>query len=240
VAATGGAAGKKPAAPQRVLPEPSVARFEILLEEVERMVKENTSVFAQAAQDYREEHRAVTSRALTPLEAAQIASGVLDDRTPEDRTAAFQAHEGLRAYDEPQPQEVLLAAGVATAPAFLRVALRVTALVELDDTRFEEAMENGTLDGALDEGIAGLRKLSLQEARERAGAALEHFSRAAGADPKASWSLIGRSVWQALQQALSQAMPDPSGSSSLIASQPSTDGADEPSSTEPATAMPVA
>lgn len=235
--ASTGTAAKPAAVP--ALPAISVARFEEGLLLVERMVAENTSVFIQHAQDYRAEHRKATDRPLSAVEAAQIAAGVLDERSPEDRAAAFLGHEGLRAYDEPAPTEVLLAAGVATAPAFLRAALRVTALIEMPDGTFEEARELRTLNDEIDAHVETLRGLGLQEARERASAALDHFGKAAGVEPGKAWGLLARSVWQALQQAVSQLNLDQeSPSSSLIDSAANTDGPDEPSSTTPPIATP--
>lgn len=225
------------AAPQ--LPVISVARFEDALELVERMVGEHQSTFIEHGQKYRDEHRRATSRPLNAIEAAQVAAGFLDDRSPEERAAAFQQHDGLSAYDEPAPTEVLLAAGVATAPALLEATLRVTALIELPADVYEQARENEDLDGALDDQVDELRQLDLKEARTRASAALAHFADAAGVEPGKAWGLVARSVWQALSQAMSHLTQEPaSPSSSLIDSPPSTDGPGEPSSTTPRTATP--
>ena len=223
------------------LPPISVARFEEALGLVELMVAENQKTFIEHGQRFREQHRETTGRHLNAIEAVQVAAGVLDDRTPEDRAAAFQAHDGLRAYDEPGQQEVLLAAGVATAPALLHATLRVVALIELDDTEFQEARESDRLVPVLDAKVGELRQLGLKEARVRAAAALEHLADEVGVEPGKAWALVASSVWQALTQAMTQLSPGtPSGSSSLTDSPPSTAGDESRSSTAPATATPVA
>lgn len=233
------AAGPKDGAGRPTLPPITVARFEEALNLVELMVAENKRQFMQHGQDYRDEHREITSRQLNALEAAQIAAGWIDDRAPEDRAAAVQAHPDLRVHDEPQPLEVLLAAGVSTAPAFLKAALRVTALIELPTETFEEARESGQLIDALDQAAEELRTLDLKEARERATAAVEHFGEAAGARPGKGWALVARSVWQALSEAMSQMIPTSgTATSSWIDSPASTDGLDEPSSMTPPTSTP--
>lgn len=222
------------------LPVLTVARFEEALALIERMVAQDKSVFIAHAQAYREEHRDKTLRPLNAVEAASVAAGFLDERLPEDRAAAFQAHEGLKAYDEPQPLEVLLAAGLSTAPAFLRAALRVTALIELPAQTFEQAREAGQLDAAVDQQAETLRALSLDEARTRAGAALEHFGAAAGVKPGEAMGLLGRSVWQALTQAMSEVNQSmlASASSWSTDSPASTDGPAAPFSTTPRTPTP--
>jgi hypothetical protein len=198
----------------------TVGKFEALLELVERMVAENTSLFIRAGQSYKDQHRAASSRPLSADEAASVAAAVIgDDRTVEDRAVAFQASE-LRAYDEPDTLEVLAAAGVATAPAFMRVSRRVVALVEMPTDVFSEAYDAEVLDDAIDEAAAGLRDVPMDEARARAEAALQHFARAAGQDAGKGVGLLGRTVWQALQQAVGSLVTSSRSGSELLSGSP--------------------
>lgn len=224
--------GQSPAA----LPPLTVARFEQATLLMERLVDENTDVFVGRMHAYRERQRAATSRKLTPDEAASVAAGLaasLSDDADLVGVAEDVQAGGLRAVDEPGAHEVLLAAGVATAPAFLNAALRLVALIELPADTFEAAYEDDTLDDAIAAHVSTLRALDLDEARARAVSALDYLSVKAGAGSGEGLRLLARVVWQALNQAAEQMTPMiASGLSSLTDSQPPTDGPVSTSSTE--------
>lgn len=222
---------KKGDAKRVALPPITVGKFEQVGYLIERMVRENTEAFVGAGQEYRDQHRAGASRPLTAVEAVQVAAAALDDRSIEDRALAFQQSE-LRAYDEPRPVEVLVAAGVATAPAALRATVNVVALLEMPADEFEAALESGCLDEAVAERAVSLKRLELAEGRARASRALEHFAAAAGQEPGKAVGLLARTVLQALQQAIGHLTQSfPSESESLVFSPVSLDGLDETSFT---------
>lgn len=210
------------------LPPLTVARFEQCALLMERLIDENTDVFTARMVAYRDRQRAAGARRLTADEAASVAAGLAAGLGAEADLVQVaedvQAGE-LRAVDEPQPLEVLVAAGVATAPAFLGAALRLVALLELPAGVFEDAYEAGTLDAAIEDHAKELRALDLEEARARAACALDHLSVKAGAGPGEGMRLLARTVWQALQQAAEGMAPTvTSGLSSLTGSPPPTDG----------------
>lgn len=239
--ARGSGTAARPTTPK--LPPVTVARFEEAGRLLERLVEEQADVFLAAGQRYRDRHADTTRRALTPEESGQVAAALVasmdDGASIVDLTAQVQASE-LRAIDQPSPQELLLAAGAATAPALVEATRRFVALVELDPDTFEEACEADDLDRALEQPARDLRALELPEARRRAAAALDHFAIAAGASsgPEA-WALLTRTVGSAFQEAMKQLAPTlASDSSSLTGSPPPTDGNGASSSTTPPTGTP--
>lgn len=181
------------------MPKLTVARLEEALLLVEQLVSEHTDVFVKAGQDYRERHRDGTSRPLNADEIARIALGLGVNLASAD--AQIQ-EAGLTHHDEPEPQEVLLAAGVATAPAFLRAAMRLTALLEMSPDTFEDAREAGTLREAVAELVNEYGPLDVPQMRARAAAALEHLSVNTGVAPGKAWEVVTRTVTQGLGQAL--------------------------------------
>jgi hypothetical protein len=199
-------------------------------------------VFLAAGQRYRDRHASAARRELTAEEAGEIAAGLaasLD--TPADlvELAAKVQQSDLRAVPPPAPQELLFAAGLATAPALIELIRRFVALIELPAVEFEEACETYTLDDALDAPARELRNLPVEEARGRASAALEHFAGATGRTPGEAWALLARTVGSAFMEAMRQLAPTlGSGSESLTGSAPSTGGPAGPSSTTPPTATP--
>lgn len=223
-----------PKARPRALPVVVVARFEEVAKLIEVLVAEKQDVFLTAAQGFREKHRAATSRTLNAPEAAQVAAALI--RSDVEAAVLVQGSD-LRAYDEPSAKEIFVAAGLATAPAFLDACSRVTLLIEMPAEVFDAACETDTLEDAIAEARAAWRKLPMPEARERVSAALDHFAKAGGAGSAGeAWRLLTRIVMQAHQQTI-QAMT-PSDLSSLIGLPPNMDGAGEPSSTTPATPTP--
>lgn len=218
--------GRRP----RALPPITVAKLEETGKLMEQLVTENQALFLEKGQAYKDAHRDGTSRSLMAVEAAQVAAGLAkDDQDPVQIAADVQAST-LRAYDEPEQREILLAAGIGVAPAFVGAVRRVVALVEMPSDEFQEACENDTLTDAIDERARALRTLELQEARKRASAAFAHYARSAGFQPGEAWSLPVRAVWQALQDAMTH-LSAGSVSSQLIDSAASTDGTGEMSST---------
>jgi hypothetical protein len=215
------------------LPVVTVARFEAASRLIEQLVEENTDTFVGKMHAYRERQRAGSSRPLTAAEAAQVAAGLATELAAEERVKVAEDVQasGLRAVDEPSSQEVLLAAGLSTAPAFLDAALRFVALIELPADEFETAYDAGELDAALAPRIKDLRQLPLEDARERASAALDHLGTKAGVASGEGVRLLIQAMWQALQQAANQMAPTISGPSSLTDSHEPTDGPSETSST---------
>lgn len=225
-----GANGRRSDAPR--LPAIRVARFREAVALLDRLVEEKTDVFLGAAQRFRQRHHEATSRALTAVEAVQIASGILGETDQLATAEKVQASE-LRGYEDPQPQEVLVAAGMATAPAFMDAATRLVALLELPDDVFRQAREDETLDEAIDARVKELDELPMPEARARARAALDHLAKAAGASSSGeAWGLLTRTVGQAFSHAMVAFAPILQGAEhvSLTGSLPNTDGQSTPSS----------
>lgn len=221
---TGAAKTRSPRQPKdqttRVLPPITVAKFEETGKLLERVVKENQSLFIEHGQEYRTKHRAGTSRPLTPAEATQLAVAITDGEDTIKRAENMQAS-SLRAYDEPSGREILLAAGIGVAPAFIRAATDVVALIEMPPDDFEEASEDGNLDRAIKARASELRKLPLPQARERASAAFAHYAQSAGFEPGEAWGLPVQAVRQAITTAMDH-LTDASPSSQLIDSAEST------------------
>jgi hypothetical protein len=209
------------------LPPVTVAKLEETGRLLERVVATNQSLFVQKGQDYREIHRAGSSRPLSPLEAAQVAAVLADDNAVQ--TAQEVQDGSLRAYDEPDSREILVAAGLGAAPAFLEAVREVVALVEMPSENFEAACENDTLELAVAERAKLLRLLELGEARERASAAFAHYAESAGFKPGEALSLPVQAVWQALRGAMSS-LTDDSRLSQLIDSAESTAASPEATS----------
>lgn len=226
--------GTKKATGGEGLPVVTVARFEAASRLIEQLVDENTDLFIGRMHAYRERSRAGSSRALSATEAAQVAAGLATDLEASERVSVAESVQasGLRAVDEPQPMEVLLAAGVSTAPAFIDAAKRVVALLELPEDTFREAYDGGALEAATAGAVADLAHLPLPEARERARAAFAHLASQAGDASGEGVRLLIRTVWQAFQQAADQMAPSlSSGLSSLTGSPAPTDGPSETFST---------
>jgi hypothetical protein len=211
------------------LPVIDVARFEEIGHLIEQLVAENTDVFVRKGQEYRDAHREGTRRALTVEEATQLAIAAVDDRPVEQRAAAFQNEEGLYAYDQPDRREILVAAGVATAPAFVRACRKAVALIEMPTEEFWSAFDEQRLDDAIDDAANRLRRTPLPEARERTVVALEHLAAAAGDAGGKGLTVLARTIWAALLQAMDQLESTEPAPSSLIASPPATAGPSEPS-----------
>ena len=213
----------------------TVARFEAAMLLLEELVAENTDLFIGKIHEYREKHRAGTDRALSPEEAAQVAAALsvamTEGRDPVQVAADVQASD-LRAYDQPGQTEILVAAGVSTAPAFIKAALRLVALLELPEDEFEAAYDAETLPAAIDGGVKELRKLDLAEARLRAKTALELLAEKSGAEgPEGLRSLV-QVVWRALNQAVQMSPGESSGLSSLTGWDAPTAGAEETAFTD--------
>ncbi|MGH2878954.1 MAG: hypothetical protein ACRDK4_05020 [Solirubrobacteraceae bacterium] len=214
---------------QRALPPITVAKLEETGKLIEQLVSENQSLFISKGQAYKEAHREGSRRPLDPVESAQIAAAIArDGQNPVEVASEVQASD-LRAYDEPEGREILLAAGVGVAPAFVEAVRRVVALVEMPSEQFEAACESDTLEQEIETCATALRSLELPDARQRASAAFAHYARSAGFEPGEAWSLPVQAVWQALTGAMSH-LVDASASSSLIDSAANTGGDDDTSS----------
>ncbi len=208
----------------------TVARFEAAMLLLEELVAENTDLFIGKIHEYREKHRAGTDRALSPEEAAQVAAALsvamTEGRDPVKVAAEVQASD-LRAYDQPGQTEILVAAGVSTAPAFIKAALRLVALLELPEDEFEAAYDAETLPAAIDGGVKELRKLDLAEARIRAKSALELLAEKSGAESGEGLRSLVQVVWRALNQAVQMGPGESSALSSLTGWDEPTAGAEE-------------
>ncbi|HET6502102.1 MAG TPA: hypothetical protein VFG87_15205 [Amycolatopsis sp.] len=234
-----GAGARKAPARTPALPPVTIARLEEALGLIDELVDEQTDVFVAKGHEYRERHRAGTERRLTAFEASQVAAAMTSgDGLPPVTLAVAVQESDLRAYDEPEPLELLLRAGVATAPGWMDAVKRFVALIEMDPTVFREARENETLDEALTTAVAAMAYTDLDGPdgmRVRSQHALEHFAEAAGAGPGKAGGLLVRALWQAVEQATSS-LGLQRGPSSLTGSPPSTDGLSETSSTTSDTA----
>lgn len=220
---------------KRQLPPMTVGRFSEASELLERLVAEKRDVFLENANEHRRRHREMTEpRQLSPQEAGQLAAAmvevIVDGEDPVAFAERLQAS-GLRAYEEPDPRELLLAAGLSTAPALLDVVKRFVALVEMAPERFKETREAETLDEAIREDAAVLDDVELSEARERAVAALEHVQAATGSSKGKTLGLLTKLVLQAFSQAIVMSQPGTSATESSIASLVNTGGDDSTSST---------
>jgi hypothetical protein len=216
----------------------TVARFEQAMLLLEQLVDENTDLFIGKMQSFRDKHRDGTDRPLTAEEAAQVAAALSAAIEEEDRDSVALAESvqksELRAYDQPSSREVLLAAGVSTAPAFVNAALRMVALLELPETEFEAAYDAGTVEEAVDAKCVELRKLDLEEARTRASDALDLLAQKSGAGSGEGVRSLIAAVWRALNMAAEATTPsEGSGLSSLMGSLEPMGGADATSFTEP-------
>lgn len=228
-------ASKAASKPVVHLPVVSVARFEEVAKLFEVLVAEKMDVFFAAAHSARQKHRNATSRALSAVEAAQVATGL--SRSDVEAAVLVQRSD-LKAYDEPSANEIFVAAGLATAPAFLDACSRVAVLIEMPDDVFEQACESGTLDDEITEARKAWRTLPMPDARARVSAALDHFAKAGGASSTGeAWRLLMQIVMQAHQQTVIAMTP--SDLSSLTGSAPHMGASPaETSSTIPATPTP--
>lgn len=202
------------------LPPVTVARFEQVTLLIQRLAQEKTSLFLAAMRDYQAQHQDATGRPLTHVEAASVA-GTLAQQIGREDVAAVAGEvqqSGLRVHEPPEPRELLLAAGIRTAPAFLDVALQVCALIELPADQFDAELDTGALDDAIADRANVLRKIPMGEARDRASAALEHFAReSTGASLGEAVRLLTGTVGQALKEAIDQMTGSASSSSTLSA-----------------------
>ncbi len=226
---------KAPARPTPKLPPVTPARFTAVMGIVEALAEENTDVFIGIAQGYRERHREGTSRKLTAQEAAQIASAMADNAGLPPVTLAVAVQESdLRGYDEPEPLEILMRAGVATAPAAMTSVMRFVALMEMPADVFEAEYDQDTLDEALGAIVKTMNHQDIAGVRERAQRAAEHLSQEVAGVPGKAMALLIRAQWQAVKMGM-DALGYQKPSSSLTGSPPSTDGLSDTSSMESAT-----
>jgi hypothetical protein len=222
------ARGGKPAA-ARTLPPVTVARLLAATERIDGIVEKKADIFAIRGQRYREVWRERSERSLSPDEVAQVAGALGAALGREDVTELLTevSASDLRTKSDPPRLEVLLAAGLATAPALIDACLEFVALLELPADVFEDADANNDLDAALAEPIVKLRQLELAEANVRARAAFSHLGAAAGTSQGEAVGLILR----ALGTSLSTAIGPSSDIKSLIGSLVPTGGPDASAST---------
>lgn len=231
--AAGARRAGRSAPPRRpALPVVTVARLEKVGELLERLFDQNVELFVRKGQEFKDTHREGTSRPLFADEAAQLAVGLTEAEGDRVATAEGLQASSLRAYDEPDRMDILMAAGLATAPALLAAVRHVVALLEMPAETFKAAHRDSGLEEAIEAAAEELLDVEISEARARAAAALEHYAKAAGFDAGEAWRLPVQSVWQALVQAVRQ-LDTASPLSQLIDSAPST--ADSPATTSSTT-----
>lgn len=216
-----------------VLPPLKVAKMAEIGRLIERMVTENTSVFSTRMREYREARAEGSERPLTAHEASQVASGMIEAAVAigheigsDDLPAFVQRFQDskLRAVDVVPQQEVLLAAGVSTAPMLIEAVAQLVALIEMPEDRFRDARESGSLPETIKQDAAAFDDLDLAEARARASTALEHFQKAAGATAGEVVGLLRDMLAQAMTQAAGMDASETSPFTSLTGSPPPMDG----------------
>lgn len=214
------------------LPPVTVARLEETGALLERLFDENVAMFVRKGQEFKERHRESTTRPLLANEAVQLAAALAETEGEESDDRVTMAEQlqasDLRAYEQPDKNDILFAAGLATSPALMAAVRKVVALVEMPVDVFERASIDGKLAAAIDEAATKLRHLEAAEARARASAALRHYAAAAGYEAGEAWRLPVQAVWQALRQAV-ESLAGGSASTQLIRSAAST--ADSPATT---------
>lgn len=189
------------------LPPVTVGKFQAALLLLERLFESQQESFLTRMQDYRERHREATSRPLTASEAAQYATAMREVLGEQAPSPADLQNSDLYGYDQPGTQELLAAAGLATAPALVDSCRQLVALIEMPSARFRQAQDDDLLPEAIEEAAAQFDDLELAEARDRTMAAISHFSIAAGAGERPG-EVIGsliQTVMGALEQAASRA-----------------------------------
>lgn len=213
----------------RALPPITVNKMRDAAQLMERRVLEDTSIFSQRIREYRAARATGSERGLTPDEAVQLTSGVIPAlveagnteaaENPEALAVKFQ-NSDLKARDVVPQSEVLLAAGLATAPALLETVSQLVALIEMPAVRYKKAKAEDTLDDAIREDAEAFGDLDLADGRARAAAALEHFQKAAGATAGEAVGLLRDMIGQAIAQATEIDLSEISPFSSLTGSPP--------------------
>lgn len=213
------------------LPPVTVGKLADASRLIERLITENTSIFSDRIREYREVRATGSERSLTAEEAAQIASGLAGAAGDQaSDIASFTAkiqQSDLKAVDQVPQEEMLLVAGLGTAPAALEAVQQMIALIEMPTADYRSAKESDTLDDEIRKSARSLDDLSLEEGRARASAALTHFQEAAGAQAGEVIGLIRDMMGQAIAQAASSDLSNLSPFSSLTGSLPPTDGTEE-------------
>ncbi len=194
------AAKPRPAAAPK-LPPVTVARLQAAAAQIDGIIVDKANLFAERGGLYVAAFREHSERDLNPDEIAQLAGALGASLGRDDLPELLREVQdsGIRTRNDPPRGEVLLAAGLATAPAFVDACLSFVALIELPADEFEVAFDDGTILLALAEPIKQLRRLGLSEANVRARAAFAHLASEAGQTPGEAVSLILRALGTALQ-----------------------------------------
>lgn len=196
---------KRAGAKAPALPEISNAKFRALLRMLDEIVERNTDVYVEHGREFSDKKRAGTGRDWTAADLGPIARG-LDTNLADARQQVVDA--GLRAHDEAGDSEILIAAGIGTAPELYDEILRLTLLAEMSTDDFNVA-RRGDLDAVLDAALEALDDLPLTETRERAGRAWAHIATALGYQPGKAWGLIAKTIWRVISQGM-ETMETPS------------------------------
>lgn len=213
------------------LPPLTVARFEEALRLVDRLYEANVDTALARLQDYQERHRSATGRPLTAEEAVRWAAVAHDILKHEHHTPAELQQSGLREYDPAGPWELLVAGGLATAPALLDAFLEFVALVEMDADKFRQAYDSDMVAEAVSRDAQQFAHLPITEAKERIRLALEHFTAFQDGEPGEALRSLIQTVTGALEQAVVRVSSETSQRSSSTGSAESTDGRVEASFT---------
>lgn len=212
------------------LPPVTVARLQAATTQIDGLVDKNVDVFAARAGRYVDTFRERSERDMAPDEVAQIAGALGAALGREDIPELLAEVQGgnLRVRSDPPRIEALLAAGLATAPAFVDACLEFVALIEMSADEFEQANENRQLELAIVEPVRELRRLGLRDAKTRVRAAFEHLASEAETTPGEALGLIAK----VLGTALSEAIGPLSQYASLTGSLARMGGPDESASTD--------
>lgn len=222
-----------------VLPVVTVARFEQALRLIDRVYEANVDSTLRRLQDYRDRHREVSQRPLTAEEAvrwAAVARDILQQQAEQEGAAGWEPSDlqqsGLFEYDQPQPPELLVAAGLATGTALLDACRQFVALIEMPADRFREAYDSDVVAEAVDQDAQALAHVDLKEAKQRTSAALAHFAAFQDGEPGEVMRSLIQTVTGALEQAVVRTIRETSSpQGSATASAESTGGPAVKSST---------
>lgn len=220
----------------RAIPVIGVARFNECLLLIERLLEQSTDTFLSAQARYADKHALATTRGLDAGEAVQLVT-VLGDAMSNPQQFADASlkmqQDGPRVTQRPAQMEMLLAAGLATAPQFFTACLRLVALIEMPKDVFRQAREDGELAAALETAHAKLLDddESMDVTRARVIVALGAFAEAGGRPPGEGVRLLGQTIWQAIQQAMLLTGSEESWSRSIVSADSTEDGPPDMSST---------
>lgn len=219
-----GAGAKAPA-----LPVIANAKFRVLMRMLDAIVDRNTDIYVEHGRKFSDKKRAGTSRDWTAADLGPLARG-LDTNLADARQQLVDA--GLRAHDDAADTEILIAAGIGTAPELYDELVRLTLLVEMSIDDFNVARRDGdeALNATLEDLLQTLDDVPLAEVRERVGRAWAHIAEALGYQPGKAWGLIAKTIWRVVSQGMETMEPPlpPTSSSTQSTDSPAATAGPEP------------